>query len=449
MRIITNVRGISYIRSLEMKIRDLTAQLAAPETATTSRRPNPDADDDEYIVSAVQSETFAAPTREGHWQGTDRAPASNEPGNTAIEEEITDVNQHTNTVEFHGSTSSMALLESVQRQQSQQIGNRGRREPSSLVSALHNPAFSPGTGQVGSEKTRNIYFPQAHIFIEAYFENLHFIHPLIDKEGFMARANDMWSGQSHPGSDTSFTALYLSLMSLGALVRVWDEERLNGLTRFEWSRKLFREAQDLLHDTQFANDLDTVQCLYFMVSDIAGKVIYKSDRILQAKICQNELNPHLAYMYLGLAVRTCLSAGFNRESPYPKQNHSDHIAKTWWGIYSLEVEMSFSLGRPDCLGMNEYHNRTLPSFQDTEFAIIPAMVDFAQIIRRVSISIYHRKLKWQEKIRLASQIETELDQWVVSLPEKIRPFTLGRRAIGALKEPKWCRRQRLVLNIRK
>jgi len=75
-------------------------------------------------------------------------------------------------------------------------------------------------------------------------------------------------------------------------------------------------------------------------------------------------------------------------------------------------------------------------------------VNFAQIIRKVSISIYHRKLKWQEKISLASQIETELDQWVVSLPENIRPFALGRRVIGALKEPKWCRRQRLVLNIR-
>jgi hypothetical protein len=157
----------------------------------------------------------------------------------------------------------------------------------------------------------------------------------------------------------------------------------------------------------------------------------------------------MAYMYLGLAVRTCLSAGFNRESSNLEASHSDTIAKTWWGIYSLEIEMSFSLGRPDSLGMDEYHNRKLPAIEDSEFDIIPVMIKFAHIIRKVSVSIYHRKLRWQEKIKLASQIEQELDQWVISLPEKIRPFTLGRGPIGSLKEPKWCRRQRLVLHIRK
>jgi hypothetical protein len=88
---------------------------------------------------------------------------------------------------------------------------------------------------------------------------------MINKEHFMERANNLWFNQSNPGDDASFVALYLSLMSFGALVRVWDEERLDGFTRFEWSRKLFSEAQDYLHHLQFSNNLETVQCLYFMV----------------------------------------------------------------------------------------------------------------------------------------------------------------------------------------
>jgi hypothetical protein len=157
----------------------------------------------------------------------------------------------------------------------------------------------------------------------------------------------------------------------------------------------------------------------------------------------------MAYMYLGIAIRTCLSAGFNRQSHGHSNQNSDSISKTWWGIYSLEVEMSFSLGRPDSLGMGEYHNRKLPAIRDSEYAIIPLMVNFAQIIRKLSVSIYHRKLTLQEKLRLSSQLEKELDNWIISLPDQIRPSTTETRQTGALKEPKWCRRQRLVLHIRK
>lgn len=38
----------------------------------------------------------------------------------------------------------------------------------------------------------------------------------------------------------------------------------------------------------------------------------------------------VAYMYLGQAVRTCLSAGFNREIPNPKIQRSEKISRTWW-----------------------------------------------------------------------------------------------------------------------
>lgn len=410
-----------------MKVQQLQAQLMQGSPAQQPHSFNRES----IVIQTKTSPTFNArslPT-----------PCSNpttgdDPSDATVEAEIADVNRHTNAVEYHGSTSSMAFLGDLQRRRSSQQRD-GVDDIASLVSALHNPAFNPQVASPAAQKNlqskHNFYFKQAHIFIDAYFENLHFIHPLVDKEDFSSRASDLWFSRTSP-DDASFRALYLSLMSLGALVKTWDEERLDGLTRFEWSRKLFIEAQSYLNELRFSNDLDTVQALYFM-----------------AKVCQNELNPHMAYMYLGLAVRTCLSAGFNRESPNPKYQRSATISKTWWGIFSLEIEMSFSLGRPDTLGMDAYHNRRLPAVDDSEIAIIPLMVDFAQIIRRVSVVIYHTRSAWQEKMMQASQIERELEAWVVRLPEKIKPFSPGERLGGSLKEPKWCRRQRLVLNIRK
>lgn len=38
----------------------------------------------------------------------------------------------------------------------------------------------------------------------------------------------------------------------------------------------------------------------------------------------------VAYMYLGIAIRTCLSAGFNREVRNPKDQREPWISKTWW-----------------------------------------------------------------------------------------------------------------------
>lgn len=111
--------------------------------------------------------------------------------------------------------------------------------------------------------------------------------------------------------------------------------------------------------------------------------------------------------------------------------------------------MSFSTGRPDTLGMDEYHNRAIPDRDDSEYAIIPWMIDFAQIIRRVSVQIYHSRITLQEKLQLALQIEMEVDRWLARLPEKIKPdIGAYRQSRSALRDPKWARRQRLVLGIR-
>lgn len=190
------------------------------------------------------------------------------------DDEVTGINNHTHSAEFHGNTSSVAFLGYLQKKyrHSDGLAARNIRESdasSSLVSTLYNDAFlrDMSTSLGDKKETGQFYFRQAHQFFEGYFEQLHYIHPFLDRMTFMSRAEDLWFGRT-PENCGSFIPLYLSIMSLGALIGVWNEDRIEGLDRFQWSRKLFKEAQLCLRELQFAQDLETVQCLIIMVCDL-------------------------------------------------------------------------------------------------------------------------------------------------------------------------------------
>ncbi|CEL04717.1 hypothetical protein ASPCAL05842 [Aspergillus calidoustus] len=474
-RQLENSRSASYVFDLEKKVEELNSKLQAAETKLSASPAHPTIDATPRSMPVDRSTLTPRtdlgeplPSYNTNPNGGPDAEAETDAGadeaSDPVEEEISELNHHTNGIEFHGSTSSVAFLGHLQKARDPQRAqdwpaahthahaqSRVRPQEYSIVSTLHNAGFSPTNTAAQAQQSltlaavheHNYYFDHAHVFMSGYFENIHFVHPFIDKEDFYLRAQDLWLRRT-PTPDPSFVALYLSVLSFGALLRVWDEGQLGGLTRFEWSRKLFGEAQLYLNHLHFPNNLDAVQCLYLM-----------------AKICQNELNPNLAYMYLGLAIRTCLAAGFNRKVRHADPR-ADWISRTWWGLFSLEIEMSFSLGRPDTLGMDEYHNRPLPPRDNTQYAIIPWMVDFAQIIRKVSVQIYHRRMPLVEKLHVALAIEAELDGWMASLPGWIRPEFVdggtgesgeagandGAGGRNALRDPKWARRQRIVLGLR-
>lgn len=40
--------------------------------------------------------------------------------------------------------------------------------------------------------------------------------------------------------------------------------------------------------------------------------------------------PLVAYKYLGLAIRTCLAAGYNRETPDVKTDQHYWVSRAWW-----------------------------------------------------------------------------------------------------------------------
>lgn len=360
-----------------------------------------------------------------------------------IASEVTEVNTHTLNNEFHGPTSSLAFLAAIQKQNKHQPHSARDYIPvsedssSSLVSTFHNETFSPTSATYTNSdwqllSANTFYFRQSQQFLYGYFQNLHYIHPFVERENFLLKCEDIWFGRSSKQS-RSFIALYYAIMSLGALTREWDEDSLYAMNRFDWSRKMFRLATIALGDFPGSNDLESVQAY-----------------IIMAKVCQNELNPNLAYMYLGHAIRTSLSAGYNRRSPTPGLRDQE-MSRTWWGLFSLEMETSFALGRPDSLGHEIYHSRSLPAVEESPTAIITCMVDLAKLVRKVSISVYLSGDNIEGKLRTAEKIDSELEQWIGRLPQIIRPSfpeTTGDDTGLRSAIPMWANRQSHTLLFR-
>ncbi|MAD85672.1 MAG: hypothetical protein CL912_22140 [Deltaproteobacteria bacterium] len=437
--------SISYVKELEKRLELAESTLrrqqsvGSPQPASTSMN--------NAMINGGQSEMLFAPGPRPQLlqnQAHPSRPPDEEDGSTA---ELFEVNAETHAVEFHGNTSSLAFLEVVSEEYGSTPGEEQhmheRRhsvaESASLVTTFHNTAFRNDHAESPrSHEDLNIYFCsyQASLFLDTYFKNLHYALPIIDQRDILTRCEDLWHGRSHLQS-RSFKALYFSLMSLGALIRTWTEHSISGMGRFEWSRSLFQKAEAELGRPGALNDLHAIQAL-----------------VVMAKVCQNELNPNLSYIYLGLATRTALSAGLNRKSPSRERNKTSFVddlsaSKVWWGLYALEVEMSFALGRQDTTGVDGYHNRDIPTIDNSEFAIIPCMLPLSRIMREISVGIYLTKSTMLQKVGTSRRLEQEMDLWLASLPPSIRPGS-GRDTFRSkpLSSEIWPKLQTLILKIR-
>ncbi|KAK0383019.1 hypothetical protein NLU13_8935 [Sarocladium strictum] len=486
----------SYVKNLEDEVRRLREQKERSPSARprTSNSPPP-------AFSQLHHTPHSSSREIGPRQDQSASP-SPRPGHRTTnpgsgQQEVSEVNQHTRNVEFYGSSSVVALLSVVESASGGGGGGAGNGRHSSgngggddhpstaatggiedaagsIVSALHNPAYSPASNNPGStsheqnptaKATHPVMqdscgppFPdpaQCHIFVLNFFSSIHYIHPILDKAGFLRElAERGGNSDSSSPTDSSFDALYYAILSLGALVGPRDDEPVGGISNVEWSRAFFKEAVRRHLRSGMVTDLNMVQC-YFIL----------------AKVCQNELNPHLAYMYIGLAVRTALAMGINRQprsrtARNPAQMKAE--TRTWWGLYSLEVEMSFSMGRPDTLGSDRYHNRHFPVMEtgrapanssstsdlDTpepsHCAIIKVMVDLSRIMKGIGAKIYLSDEIDLRTVDLAFTLQSELDEWTETVPAEIRPRPNPSDLVSlkSARDPQWVKRQRLVLTLR-
>ncbi|KAF4466383.1 C6 transcription factor, partial [Fusarium albosuccineum] len=150
---------------------------------------------------------------------------------------------------FANSKSNSVVLLSKARKAGDVEGSLSTSRDEELVSNLHNPAFTPGTATGGetARPTRTAppgsatYYQQCRPFLDGFFTGLHCIQPIIDKASFLAKCTTLWKAET--AVSQSFIALYYSLLSLGALISIRDDEPLDGIENLEWSRIFFEEAR--------------------------------------------------------------------------------------------------------------------------------------------------------------------------------------------------------------
>lgn len=162
-------------------------------------------------------------------------------------------------------------------------------------------------------------------------------------------------------------------------------------------------------------------------------------------------------MYCGHAVRTALAIGLTNESMSSSIEHRKAARRTWWCIYSHEIDMSCSSGRRDSLGKPRNYQIPLPlirdenisvldtpELEDSSVAIVNEMVHFAAIVRRVSKELYHdsKGLTLLQKSAVAKELDGLLGDWKARLYKWLDFGEISFRG------EEWAAKQKLVLHIR-
>lgn len=347
------------------------------------------------------------------------------------------------------------------------------------VSASRNPTRRSRQCFVGSPTSAwKIRLEKA--YVQIFLNNLHHLHPMLDPSTFESRCDTSVWVESPPSDRQKglghFLALYNIVVAIGALIagtEVFKElgkdlqsytahlgeaensERINSSQAV--SRIYFQRSKDLLGDTSAVCSLESAQTLLLMVCMFNATPEISELILVQSLYCQNSHMPHRCYMYCGQAVRTALAIGLANESASISTEDQKAARRTWWCIYSHEIDMSCSSGRRDSLRKPHNYQISLPRIKDQiidvsnahqgegrRIAIINEMVHFAAILRRISKELYHdaKGLTMLQKSAVAKELDGLLSGWRAKLPEWL---DFGN---SSFRDQEWAGKQKLVLHLR-
>ncbi|KIL94085.1 hypothetical protein FAVG1_02647 [Fusarium avenaceum] len=282
-------------------------------------------------------------------------------------------------------------------------------------------------------------------YVRQFINNLHHLHPMLDPSAFTARCEKLvWAS---PGISENMA---VGALTSGSNVIQSTDLDMDGTaggqscsqppSSQELSKKYFRRSRVLLGDVFEVCSLESAQTLFLM-----------------SLYCQNALKPHACYMYCGHAVRTALAIGIAREVSSSSAEDRRAARRTWWCIYSHEIDMSCSAGRRDSLGkprnyqidlphITDHSDNTLPekNLEKRSVMMINEMVHFAAILRRISKGLYYdsKGLTLLQKSIVAKGLDAQLHDWKSRLPSYLDFNTVSFR------EPEWAAKQKLVLQLR-
>ncbi|KAL5390741.1 hypothetical protein PMIN02_006910 [Paraphaeosphaeria minitans] len=219
------------------------------------------------------------------------------------EEEISGVNRHTRDVEFYGSFSSFTLLSHIRR-----TGQRrqGDEDGAHIVSSLHNPAsrITPTASHVDGRNTgvdHANHYLQCRGFWKSFFSTIHYIHPILDKRDFMQKCEALWSSRS---------------------------------------------------DDPGHHPKSSFVALYYSVLALGATVAIREEESIDGLS-----NLQWSRKYFDIARTCCDQLGLVKDL--------EMVQCFFMGAFSLEMDVSFSLGRPD--------TRLHVNFEEISFSVTQAL----------------------------------------------------------------------------
>ncbi|KAE8374200.1 hypothetical protein BDV26DRAFT_284467 [Aspergillus bertholletiae] len=115
--------------------------------------------------------------------------------------------------------------------------------------------------------------------------------------------------------------------------------------------------------------------------DHLADILYIQVKNEMAKLDDIRGRPNSAFLYLGVATRKAISAGFHKLTATDMSEFNE-IQKTFWGLYVFEILVSFFLGRPNSLFRTDIQ---LPLPEDPFFQ---CLVRLSQIMSRCAELVY-------------------------------------------------------------
>jgi hypothetical protein len=163
---------------------------------------------------------------------------------------LIDVNNETHGVEYYGGSSSVAILDRLYRRAKRQSANYRVHAPASqkpsVVNLLHNPEFhelSPSATHNSLDGLLRQCEPISSQLVEggflnAFFDTLHYMHPVIDKNAFIERCEN---GALETAND--FSALYNACLALAAITSSEKDSKLTGFSPIQWANMYVGRAK--------------------------------------------------------------------------------------------------------------------------------------------------------------------------------------------------------------
>lgn len=166
------------------------------------------------------------------------------------EHSLIDVNQETHGVEYYGGSSSVAILDRLYKRARRQSSHHHVRTSASnkpsVVNLLHNPEFHELSPTALHGSPDGIYHQAEPVssrlieggFLNAFFDTLHYMHPVIDKNNFIERCD-----KGAVETENDFAALYFACLALAAITSPEKDPKLTGFLPIQWANMYVDRAK--------------------------------------------------------------------------------------------------------------------------------------------------------------------------------------------------------------